>query len=84
MILEPAECTFQKIKALIGPSLALHQWEVTNGGSVKAQVKVTTRGGLVKTAYLHATIAFPNGRWIYYREQANGNFREVSSGIKAA
>lgn len=78
--LKASDVTFQHIKDMIGNSLGLHEWEVDNGGRVKAQVKTTTRGGVIKTAYLHVTIIQPNGSWTYYREQKNGNFKLVSSG----
>jgi hypothetical protein len=74
------DVTAESIKGLIGKSLALHEWDVDNGGKVKARVKVTTRNGLVNTAYLHVTIINPNGSWTYYREKPDGGLKEVSSG----
>ena len=72
--------SFQYVKDKIGKSLRLHEWDVDNGGKVKAQVKTTIRGGVIKTAYLHITIIKPNGHWEYYRETSNGKFKLVSSG----
>lgn len=74
------DVSFQAIKDMIGNSLGLHEWPVDNGGRVKAEVKVTSRGGLVKTKYLHVTIIQPSGKWEYYREQPSGNFKMVESG----
>lgn len=78
--LKASEVSFGDIKDKIGRSLAVHEWDVDNGGKVKAQVKVTTRGGEIKTAYLHVTVAQPNGKWKYYREQPDGSYKVVSAG----
>lgn len=78
--LKPAEVNGAKLKELIGSSLGLHEFDVEGGGKVKAEVKVTKRNGEVKTKYLHITAIQPSGAWVYYREQANGNFKEVASG----
>lgn len=76
------DLTFAKIKELIGPSLSLHEFDVDNGFEIKAQVKTTTRNGLVKTAYLHVTLIHPNGHWEYYRENAKGIFNRINYGRK--
>lgn len=78
--LTPDETGIDNIRKLIGNSLALHEFDVEGGGKIKAQVKTTTRKGVIATKYLHLTAIQPNGRWEYYREQPNGNFKLVSSG----
>lgn len=80
-MLSAKEVSFQNVKDMIGRSLSVHEWDVDNGGKVKAQVKTTTRGGEIKTAYLHVTIEKPNGYWEYYREKPDGGFKMVSSGV---
>jgi len=77
--LKAADVSFQNIKDLIGNSLAEHQWPVDNGGKVTAQIKITQRAGLIHTKYLHITITKPDGSWSYYREQAGGQFKLISS-----
>lgn len=81
--LTPDETGIDNIRKLIGNSLALHEFDVEGGGKIKAQVKTTTRKGVIATKYLHLTAIQPNGRWEYYREQPNGNFKLVSSGRQA-
>ncbi len=74
------EVTAEKIKALIGNGLDLKEFPVEGGGKVRAQVKITTRGGVIKTKYLHITAIEPSGKYEYYREMPNGNFKMVTSG----
>lgn len=76
------EATFGNVKKLIGNSLNVHEWNVEGGGHIKAQVKATTRGGTIRTKYLHATLTHQSGKWEYYREQANGTFKLVSAGAR--
>lgn len=80
--LKASELTFGHIKSLIGNSLNVHEWDVDNGGKVKAQVKTTTRNGTIHTAYMHITIVHPSGKWEYYRENSSGKFDLVSSGVE--
>ena len=74
------EVTAEKLKQLIGNNLGLHEFPVEGGAKVKAEVKITTRGGVIRTKYLHITTVEPSGKWEYYREQPNGAFKLVSSG----
>jgi len=79
-VLKAQDVNFALIKSLIGNSLSVHDWPVDNGANVRAQVKVTIRNGLIKTAYLHATITQPNGAWEYYKECANKAYKRIAVG----
>ncbi len=78
--LKCSDVTAQYVKSLIGPSLSVHEWNVDNGGIVRAQIKVTIRSGLVHTKYLHITIVSPNGNWRYCREQKDGTIKTIDYG----
>lgn len=78
--LKRGEVNAQRIKQLIGNRLGLHEFDVEDGGKVKAEIKVTTRNGEVQTKYLHVTTIHPNGAWRYFREQPDGTLKVIASG----
>ena len=75
-----SDVTFEHIKKLIGNNMGLHEYDLDNGGKVKAETKVTYKNGEVNTKYLHATIVQPSGKWTYYKENNKGAYVPVASG----